>query len=329
MQAAVHVELGSVKMEATRGGKPMATIEIADAGSKQKLKIWSDTQAMRMLTAVHCGNERTAPEIVAPAAVCVEALFTINEYGLAVARPEMRLLTAEEETALYAGDAAFAERNQREWEEVCETVDAMESLYLQRVGRWVLQNFEKEFRRAAAAFGMHHARRGGLLEHTAGMLRAAKALAPLYPEVTPDLLFAGVILHDVGKVVESDYAERGFVARRCMTGELSGHIVSGMLLVSEGWLAVNPCMELDLRDHLIHLIASHHGCNEWGSPVEPKTPEALLLHQIDMIDSRMEKMRAGLKTGVEIAENVFESPWPVKGRVVKPWGMVDQGGPDL
>ena len=135
---------------------------------------------------------------------------------------------------------------------------------------------------APAARSMHHAYIGGLLEHTLSMAVIARYLSGHYPHVDADLLVCGALLHDVGKAHE--YAlEQGFA--RSEDGLLVGHIVRGIVLIEQA-AAELGFPEAELRQ-LIHLIASHHGTQEWGSPVVPKTLEAVLLHQIDLLDSRV------------------------------------------
>jgi 3'-5' exoribonuclease len=140
-----------------------------------------------------------------------------------------------------------------------------------------------QFASAPAARVMHHAYIGGLLEHTLTMASIADFLAGVYPHVNRDLLLAGVLLHDMGKTAE--YAvddEFGFTE----DGRLVGHIIRAIVSVEKAGAALN-FPEDDLRQ-LVHLLASHHGTYEWGSPVIPKTLEAILLHQIDLIDSRVQ-----------------------------------------
>lgn len=138
------------------------------------------------------------------------------------------------------------------------------------------------FAAAPAARSMHHAYIGGLLEHTLSMAAIARHLAGHYPHVNADLLLCGTLLHDMGKAFE--YAlEEGFA--RSDDGLLVGHIVRGIVVIEQAAAGLG-FPEAELRQ-LIHLIASHHGTNEWGSPVVPKTLEAVLLHQIDLLDSRI------------------------------------------
>ncbi len=139
------------------------------------------------------------------------------------------------------------------------------------------------FADAPAARMMHHAYIGGLLEHTLSMASLANVLASHYPYVNKDLLLAGTLLHDMGKTAEySVDGSFGFSE----DGRLVGHIVRGVVMVEKAAAELDFPQE-ELRQ-LIHLILSHHGTLEWGSPVKPKTIEAVLLHQIDLLDSRVQ-----------------------------------------
>lgn len=140
----------------------------------------------------------------------------------------------------------------------------------------------KPYALAPAARAMHHAYVGGLLEHTVSMASISRYLAGHYEHVNVDLLLCGALLHDLGKAYE--YAlEEGFA--RSEDGRLVGHIVRGVVVIEQAAAELDfPEAELQ---QLIHLIVSHHGTHEWGSPVVPKTLEAVLLHQIDLLDSRI------------------------------------------
>jgi 3'-5' exoribonuclease len=144
-------------------------------------------------------------------------------------------------------------------------------------------SFLNSFANAPAARGMHHAYVGGLLEHSLSMAAIAEFLADHYPYVNKDLLLTAALLHDMGKTAE--YTVEGAFS---MTedGRLVGHIVRAIVLIEKAATDVG-FPEAELR-HLIHLIASHHGTHEWGAPVLPKTLEAVLLHQIDLLDSRLQ-----------------------------------------
>jgi 3'-5' exoribonuclease len=151
----------------------------------------------------------------------------------------------------------------------------------QLVSDLLQEPFLTAFANAPAARSMHHAYIGGLLEHSLSMATLADLLAAHYPAVKKDLLVAGALLHDMGKAIEYDVTG-GF--NFTDDGRLVGHIVRAIVMIETA--ASQLDIDADSLRQLVHLIASHHGKAEWGAPVEPKTIEAVLLHQIDMIDSR-------------------------------------------
>ena len=156
------------------------------------------------------------------------------------------------------------------------------------------------YRTAPAAKTVHHAWLGGLIEHVLSLCHLAKLTAAHYKDIDLDLLLAGVILHDIGKIRELSYA-RGF--QYSTEGQLLGHIVIGMQMVNEK-LRQLPDFPAPLRDLLIHMILSHHGEMEFGSPKVPMFAEALLLHHLDNLDSKMECVR-GLVERDRLVEGVW------------------------
>ena len=141
---------------------------------------------------------------------------------------------------------------------------------------------------APAAKTIHHAFRSGLLEHVLSVCGLAKLVAEHYKTLDLNLLIAGAVLHDIGKIHELNY-ERGF--SYSAEGQLLGHIAIGVRMLYEK-LRAFPDFPVELRNLLEHMILSHHGLLEYGSPKVPIFPEALLLHYIDDMDSKMECMRA-------------------------------------
>ena len=174
----------------------------------------------------------------------------------------------------------------------------------QRLVSYILldDSFLTQFANAPAARKMHHAYIGGVLEHTLSMKTIASFLADHYPYVNKDLLLAGVLLHDMGKTVEYDVAGSFSFTE---DGRLVGHIVRAIIMIEEAAQELGDIPTEDVQQ-LVHLIASHHGNLEWGSPVTPKTLEALLLHQIDLLDSRMQGFLEHAQTDVD------ENGWTVK-----------------
>lgn len=144
------------------------------------------------------------------------------------------------------------------------------------------------YRDAPAAKSVHHAWIGGLIEHVLSLCGLAKHAAAHYAYIDPDLLLTGVILHDIGKIYELEFTR---AVRYSDRGQLLGHIQIGMQMVTEQ-VRKMPDFPAKLHDLVLHLILSHHGQLEFGSPKLPVFPEALLLHQLDNLDSKMEAMRA-------------------------------------
>ncbi len=140
------------------------------------------------------------------------------------------------------------------------------------------------FHTAPAAKGIHHAYLGGLLEHSLSMATVASMLAGHYPGIDRDLLVAGALLHDIGKIEELN-SDVGVIDYTDV-GRLKGHLVIGCELVGRMAREIRD-FPLDRLTHLQHLVLSHHGRQEFGSPVVPMTAEALLLSFIDDMDSKM------------------------------------------
>ena len=174
--------------------------------------------------------------------------------------------------------------------EVLETIEGFTDPYLRRLMSDIFGEKEiaRRYKQAPAASGMHHAWVGGLLEHVLSCLQVSRLLGSHYSELDADLLASGVLLHDFGKIFELsvDHA-----IEYTDEGRLLGHIAMG-----SAWLE-RRCDEIEgfpprLKTLLLHLVLSHHGKLEFGSPKQPLFPEALALHYIDDLDSRLDMMRA-------------------------------------
>jgi 3'-5' exoribonuclease len=139
------------------------------------------------------------------------------------------------------------------------------------------------FKRAPAAKGFHHIYLGGLLEHTLSVVRLLEKVSEHYPNLNKDMLIAGGILHDIGKIYEFSYDQ---LIDYSDEGRLIGHIVMGVEMLNKKMAAIPdfpPQLSLELR----HILLSHHGEFEFGSPKRPKTLEALVVHFIDDLDAKL------------------------------------------
>ncbi len=156
------------------------------------------------------------------------------------------------------------------------------------------------YRNAPAAKTLHHAYIGGLLDHVVSLFRSCDLLCRNYPQINRDLLLTGVFLHDIGKIHELTY-NRSF--SYTTKGQLLGHMVIELEML-QSKLAQRPGFPEELKTMVEHLIISHHGEYEFGSPKLPMFPEALMLHYLDDLDSKMEAMRAQFER-----ESTLDGPW--------------------
>lgn len=167
------------------------------------------------------------------------------------------------------------------------------------------------YRTAPAAKTVHHAWLGGLIEHVLSLCHLAKFTAAHYADIDFDLLLSGVILHDIGKIYELSYS-RGF--NYTSEGQLLGHIAIGMRIIEEK-IRLVPEFPAPLRDLLLHMVLSHHGELAFGSPKVPVFAEALLLHHLDNLDSKMEHLR-GLIDKDRLVSGVWTGYSPALDRSV-------------
>jgi 3'-5' exoribonuclease len=164
------------------------------------------------------------------------------------------------------------------------------------------EDVARRYRRAPAAKQIHHAFLGGLIEHVLSLCALARMAAAHYPIVDLDLLITGVVLHDIGKIYELNY-ERGFSYSN--EGQLIGHISIAMRMIGDKLRGL-PDFPPRLRTLVEHMVLSHHGHLEFGSPKLPQFAEALLLHCLDDLDSKMECVRAMVENDRQV-EGCFTS----------------------
>ncbi len=153
----------------------------------------------------------------------------------------------------------------------------------------------EKFCNAPAATKLHHNYLGGLLEHTHNMLRVAVAILPLYPNVQTNLVLAGIFLHDIGKTEELAY-DMGFSYTD--SGQLIGHIVKTLLMLNQkadALAAKGTSIDESILDALGHIILSHHGQYEFGSPKLPATAEAFMVYYIDDLDAKVSQVTSAIE----------------------------------
>src|SRR5205809_7855199 len=323
--ARVHVQVENAAPRLTREQQPYCELVLADACDRMTLRVWSDHPAYKACSALTTDNF-----------VELSGEFHRHQqYGLEARKWTVRPLIDQEKNELLQGPADLRVKQNADWEFIGQTIQTIVDPRLRELCDVFLTEWGARFRRAAAARKYHHARRGGLVEHTAQMMRVAREIAPTYPQLNLDLLSAGILFHDSGKLWENQFSETGFVMDYDELGELVGHISIGLEIVNslwrrlsaenaDAWKTYSPSSE-DVRLHLLHLIGSHHGEKQLGSPVEPKTPEAMALHYIDNLDSKLEMFAAGYLTAQPLAPRIFDRVRPLPGNLVKSLEKFQQG----
>lgn len=265
-----------------RNGRSFVDMVVADASGSMTAKVWADSPA---LTA----------EFEAHDYVALRGSVKLYRDQLQISIDDCRRATAEDRR--YGFDEALLVPSTREdiddlWRRLEGAMAEVTRPELARLARHALEVYGPRLREHPAAKSIHHAYRGGLLEHVVSMAELARAVAGHYRQLDLDLLLLGVLFHDLGKIRElgpmpaNDYT---------LEGRMVGHVVIGRDLLRECCLDLGDVPD-ELQLHLEHLVLSHQGRKEYASPVEPMTPEALTLHFIDDLDSKLNQLE-GARAG--------------------------------
>lgn len=316
-QAEVYAQLTQCSQRLTKTGKPYLDVQLSDSSGILELKVWEDKPWFSSLEATP-----------AKSALSLTGEWRKGDFGMEGNNIKVRALSPQEADELFSG-GEIPQEQIAGWEYIFNTCSGMADPRLRGICLLFLNKFEDRFRRAAAARTYHHARRGGLVEHVGGMMRLANAICDSYPDLNRDLIIAGVLFHDSGKLWETCYAEQDFALPYNDAAELLGHIPLGFELVNRlwselikspeasGWLTLSP-PNAEVRMHLLHMVASHHGELAFGSPVVPKTPEAIALHYIDNLDAKLEMFRSTYGKEDMLSENIYRRNPPLPANIFSP-----------
>lgn len=265
------VMIKNAQLRHTRKNKLFLVLEFGDSSGEIRGNFWNATQQDAATFSVGSIVELTGKR---------------EEYQ---GRPQikiysLRVISADEHYDLSQFVKSAPEKTQAMKEEINTYVFAILNPTWNRIVRFLLKKWDHRFFSYPAGKSNHHAVKGGLAFHTLSMLRDAKGLADNYPQVNRSLLYAGCILHDMGKVLELS----GPVATQYTTeGNLVGHLV----LIDEQIMLAAQALHLDLESEdlllLRHMVLAHHGKYEYGSPKLPALLEAELLHRIDDLDASL------------------------------------------
>ncbi len=257
----------------SKAGRPYLNLKLADKTGEVEAKVWDNVEVL---------------------AACFEKDDFIQTAGRAALYQEkmqlslIKIKKLNPETIDAADYLPVSKRN----------IEEMASQLLQFIrsdikNTWVqqflLSIFEdpeifKKFKRAPAAKTNHHAWVGGLLEHVLYLCELGKDVLKHYPQVNADLVYTGLMLHDIGKIYEMSY-DRSFGYTD--EGQLVGHLIQGVEMVYEKIRKI-PNFPEKIKTHIVHLILAHHGRLEFGSPKLPMTMEAIMVHYLDDMDSKLQ-----------------------------------------
>ncbi len=291
----------SVQVKSNVKGADYLDLVIADAGGEINAKLWDYSAAAHGSYAV--GD-------------IIKVRGTVNLWKdteqLKVDRIRHR---RPDEQIDMSGIAACAPIDgEKAFDSIMETAGEFRDPDLALLTQYLLKSRREAIAAYPAALKLHHAERYGLMFHTGTMLEMAKKAVevykPLYPELSEDLVYAGIILHDIAKTEELEVGELGIATAYSVRGQLMGHINMGVCMVEQAAAELQTPEEL--KTLVEHILLSHHGQPEYGSPKFPMFPEAEIVSEIDMLDARMYEMFDAISQ-VEVGQ-FTERQWALDNR---------------
>ena len=262
----------AVKMGETRAGKPYLVLTVMDRSGEISGPVWDNAEEAQALC---------------PPGQVIGLTGSVQSYR---ERPQLKVDHIFRYDQSLINPADYHPASSRDTAEMIEELQALvrsvKNAFLRKLLLYFFDNSEYwlKFQTAPAAKGMHHAYIGGLLEHSISVAKATDLLASHYAGVDRSLLLTGALLHDIGKLEELNM-ENG-VIDYTVRGRLKGHLVIGSEMVAQAAASVKDFPD-DLLEQVQHLILSHHGKHEFGSPTLPMTVEAFMLSFLDDLDAKM------------------------------------------
>ena len=278
----------SKQIKPKKSGEPYLALTLGDRSGHLEAKMWDNVE--EVLDAFHQDD-------------FLKIKGLVNKYKNRFQLTVHKLRKLGESEIEFADYLPKTTKNIDElWQTLSDFVASIRGPHL----RSVIQTFMADpeiaaaYRNAPAAKTLHHAYIGGLLDHVVSLFRSCDLMCRNYPQINRDLLLSGAFLHDLGKIHELTYNRSFSYTTR---GQLLGHMVIELEML-HAKIALVPEFPDELKTLLEHLIISHHGQYDFGSPKLPMFPEALMLHYLDDLDSKMEAMRAHFEREADL-----ESPW--------------------
>ncbi|HSN56978.1 MAG TPA: HD domain-containing protein [Candidatus Sulfomarinibacteraceae bacterium] len=298
LQPGIDVEesyvVRSKDLRQRRGGGPYLALTLGDRTGEVAALVWENVDTLGKVL-----------EVGAPVVVTGQ-VQRYNQRLQVVVRRAVRVPADQVDESLYVRSSTVDPDVL--WQRLEGLVEEVDNPHLRQLLYRILSDPEvrPRLRVAPAARAMHHAFRSGLLEHTVSMATIGRQLARHY-RLDESLVVTGCVLHDLGKVWELDI---GASIEYSDDGRLLGHLTMEVLHVDRV-IADLPSFPEELRRQLLHLLLAHHGEYEYGSPRRPKTPEALLVHVVDLLDSKM----AGMMEAIN-ADGDAEQAWSPYSRIL-------------
>ena len=329
--AAIHAQLQSRATRSTKTGKPYLELAFADATGHFSLKVWSDSPIYQQADALPAGN-----------VFRLEGKWTQNSYGiegrdLAFHQPDEAALND-----FFAGDPVIREKQDRDFAEIRRLCDSITDPRLIRTLPALSHPARRPLppHRRSQAQPPRAPRRAGRTRRPDDALRR-RARARFIRNSTATFFYPAFFSTTAGSSGKTPIPSTASRRSSAVHGEMMGHIPLGIELVNKLWRDLvespeaavwgdlKPASE-DVRLHLLHLIGSHHGEHQFGSPVLPRTPEAFALHYIDNLDAKLEMLRDAYTQTQEIAPNIFERVFPLPTNLIRPLPsfVAASGSPD-
>jgi len=295
--------LRRVESRTDKSGKPYLSLTLGDKSGTMEARVWSEVLEKcpgPFAVGDYVGVRAQVSSYKGELQLAVQKIITVAQLKAQGEEPKnfdpelLHLATPHDRQQL--------------WRELCEIAQTHLTSPLKELVLRLLDRYQTDFLVCPAARLYHHPYLGGLLEHTWTVARHTLAALTVYPDLNPNLVLAGAILHDLGKVKELANPQ---APELTVGGQLLGHIVLGWEMVREEARALE-FSDPNLLVQLEHIILSHHGSLEFGSPIPPKTREALLVFYLDDLDAKLKMMDQHLKS--DTTQGDFTSYHRVLGR---------------
>jgi 3'-5' exoribonuclease len=265
------------KKTATRNNRPYIDITLSDKTGLIKGKIWSDDMK-------NCESVEEA-DVVSVSA-------TIDEFN----GPQIKVTNMSKVDKYDLADfqPTSGKDVEKMFSEIVEAIEKVKNPALKKLLKEFLDDKEtvEQYKRGAGGYTVHHDYLGGLLDHTTEMLSYVPAIYKTHPKINKDMLVTGIIFHDIGKIHDYEVSTTITITPKL---KLLGHIFTGAEMVQNYGKRIK--MDENLLDEVLHLILSHQGKIEFGSPVVPKTPEAMILYRLDDMSAKLNTAFKLLESG--------------------------------